>query len=150
MAGAPPPHRAPRSDWAAAWALACASGNVRASEAARTASRAAEPTSPVALSHWPPALTSSNSSTRAGAATTNSTAIEPRSFLSFLAEGPQPHAAPWLAWVRKHSIGPVTVSLMVSGQMPVILPRTVTETVPFCPAALCAVTAEIRLVSRPR
>ena len=34
VAGAPPLHRAPRSDWAAAWALACASAKVRASEAA--------------------------------------------------------------------------------------------------------------------
>src|SRR6185437_2734136 len=65
-------------------------------------------------------------------------------------QGSQPHAAPWLAWVRKHSIGPDTVSLMVSGQMPVILPWTVTETVPFWPGLACAVTPEIRLVSRPR
>src|SRR6266852_7791685 len=60
----------------------------------------------------------------------------------------QPHVIPWLAWVRKHSTGPLTVSLMVSGQMPVSFPVTVTETVLPGPAAACAVTPEIRLVSR--
>jgi hypothetical protein len=44
----------------------------------------------------------------------------------------------------------VTVSLMVSGQMPVSLPWSVTETVPFCPRLACAVTLEIRLVFSPR
>src|SRR5690242_11957359 len=63
---------------------------------------------------------------------------------------PHPQATPWLAWVRKHSIGPVTVSLMVSGQMPVILPLIVTETMPLGAGAACAVTPEIRLVFRPR
>ena len=62
-----------------------------------------------------------------------------------------PQATPWLAWVRKHSIGPVTVSLMVSGQMPVSLPLIVTETMPLLRrGAACAVTPEIRLVFRPR
>src|SRR6185437_9723434 len=55
MVGAPPLHTPARSACAADCALACASAKVRASEAPRTASRAAEPTLPVRLSHWPPA-----------------------------------------------------------------------------------------------
>ena len=59
-------------------------------------------------------------------------------------------AAPALAWVRKHSIGPVTVSVIVSGHTPVSFPDTVTETVSATvPGVACAVTAESRLVSSP-
>lgn len=62
-----------------------------------------------------------------------------------------PQFAPSLADVLKHSTGPLTVSLIVSGKMPVSLPLTVSVTVfvPWSYSIRDTETSLSTLVSRP-
>ena len=62
-----------------------------------------------------------------------------------------PQFVPWLAAVLKHSTGPLTVSVIVSGKMPVSLPLTVSDTVFVAGSNLTCETetSPSTLVSRP-